>query len=236
MTLGSVDNARSGEVFIDDFDRGVVTTLGAVVDTSGQYMVIKNVPRVEPPPGFEGVPVYFAMPDEDLDSKIIPSFIVRRDGITPAMSRWHLGSFDYNVPAAGAKPVEIINPRTGSLISSGFDKYERKDQAVPYDFLYTIQIRAKYRNNLKAAGLAMLKYLMRKYQPYTRVEVMDSLGDTRYYDAFTESPSAADIMPDITGRETDFNIPLRVEGEIDLNDPQIVKVLSNLPNFNFSVR
>lgn len=236
MTIGSVHNQRSGEVFIDNFDRGVIVTLGAVVSTSGDHYVIKNIPNIGSPPGFEGVPVYFSQPDEDIDEKIMPSFIVRRDAVTPAMSRWHLGSFDYNVPAVGAKQVEIVHPITGEVIATGYDKYERKDQAVPFDLMYSIQIRAKYRNNMKVSAMAMLRYLMKRYQPYTRVAVVDSLGDTRFYDAFTEAPSANDIMPDIAGRETNFAIPLRVEGELDLNDPFTTRVVTGLPSLNYSIK
>ena len=228
MTVGSVYNQRTGDVFIYDFDRGVVTTLGAVVNAAETMYVIKDMPGVSAPPDFEGIPVYFAFPDDTIDEKILPSIIVRRDAITPAMSRWHLGALQYNVPAIGANPVTIKSPYTGETIAEGFDAYERKDQAVPYDLLYTIEIRARFRNNLNVESLRMLKYVMTKYQPYTTLALKDSLGDTRFYDAFMETPSAADIAPDIAGREANFNVTLRVEGELDLNNPSNQKVVTNL--------
>ncbi len=82
----------------------------------------------------------------------------------------------------------------------------------------------------------MLQYLMKHYQPYTRVGVLDSLGELRYYNAFTESPSGVDIMPDITGKEANFNLTLRVEGELDLNDPFVVKSMSKLATLNLTPR
>jgi hypothetical protein len=116
------------------------------------------------------------------------------------------------------------------VIAQGFDTYELKSQAVPYDLLYTIEIRARYRNNLKVEGMKMFRYVMSRYQPYTQVAVTDSLGDTRYYDAFNETETAVDIMPDIEGKEANFNVTLRVEGELDLNDPNKIRVVTSIPN------
>lgn len=241
------DSVKTGIVFIPDFDRGVITTMGAVtnahdvlseagvvINKAGGVYVIKNMNGVSPPPGYEGVPVYFAFPDETVDLKIMPSIVVRRDSITPAMSRWHLGSFDYSVPAPGARPVTVTNPITGDVIATGWDRYEKKDQGVPFDFLYTIECRARFRNNLKVESMQMLRYMMGRYQPYTTLFVADSLGDTRTYDAFMETPTAVDIMPDVSGKEANFNMTLRVEGELDINDPYVVKVLSGRPTINLS--
>ena len=166
----SVKNERNGDVWLSDFDRGVITSLGAVINTVGDMYVLKDVPGVSPPPNvgeieFEGVPVYFAFPDETIDPKILPSFVVRRDDITPAMSRWHPGAQQYTVPATNAHAVTVTNPRTGDVIAEGFDEYEDKSQAVPFDLMYTIQIRARYRNNLKVESMKMLHYTLKKYPP-----------------------------------------------------------------------
>lgn len=225
----SVNNARTGDVWVTDFDRGVIETLGAIVNTAGDIYVIENIPGVCPPPDYQGVPVYFAFPDETIDLKILPSFIVRRDDTTPAMSRWHLGNQQYQVPSCGAGAVTITNPRTGDLIASGFSSYEEKAQAVPFDILYTIQIRARYRNNLKVEAMKMLHYTLKKYPPYTTVYVKDSNDEHRSYTAFMESPSPLDTRPDVAGRETNFNVSLRVEAELDLNDPVARQALTSLP-------
>lgn len=238
-TIGTVlsrDNERTGDIWITDFDRGVITTLGGCVNTIGDMYVI-DVPGVSPPPPtgeteFEGVPVYFAFPDEVIDPKILPSFVVRRDDITPAMSRWHPGAQQYNVPTANANPVDINNPRTGDLIASGFDKYEDKSQAVPFDLMYTIQIRARYRNNLKVEAMKMLHHTLKRYPPYSIVYVKDSNDEVRSYTAFMESPSALDTKPDVAGRETNFNVTLRVEAELDLKDPVVSTALASLPTIS----
>lgn len=225
----SKNNQRTGDVWLTDYDRGVVETFGAVVNSVGDKYVIKDLPRVSPPPDFEGVPVYFAFPDETIDPKILPSFVIRRDDITPAMSRWHLGNQQYRVPAAGSQMVTVTHPITGAVIAQGSTSYETKGQALPFDILYTIQIRARYRNNLKVVAMEMLRYTLKRYQPYTVVYCKDTEGDVRSYTAFMESPAALDTKPDVAGRETNFNVTLRVEAELDLNDPQVLRALSGLP-------
>ena len=233
------ENVETGDVWLTDFDRGVVETFGAEVNSVGDMYVIKNLPGVSPPPPtggieFEGVPVYFAFPDETIDPKILPSFVVRRDEINPAMSRWHLGATQYLLPAPGATTRQVFHPITGNLMAEGPDAVQTKAQAVPFDLLYTIQIRARYRNNLKVEAMKMLKYTMRQYQPYTAVFTRDSLNEVRSYNAYMEGPSALDTKPDVAGREVGFNVSLRVEAELDLNDPQVFKTLSRLGVLNFS--
>lgn len=236
MTIvGSALNAK-GEVFVQDYDKGVFLTIGAEVDKTGTVYIIKNMKGVSPELGFEGIPVYFAFSDESIDKKVLPSIIIRRDAITPAMSRWHLGSLAYNVPTPEAHKVTVKHPITGEVIATGYDQYERKDQAVPFDILYTIEIRARFRNNIQVESLKMLQYMMKKLQPYTHFKMIDSEGDVRFYDAFMETPTAVDIMPDIAGKEANFNLTLRVEAELDLNDPFVVKAMTSSPLFNYSIK
>jgi len=226
---------RTGIVGLVAFDRGVVETLGSIVNDIGDTYIIPEIPNVSPPPEYQGVPVYFAFPDETIDHKILPSFVIRRDSISWAMARWHLGNTQYRVPAPNAHQSTVYHPITGQPLKTGFDKYEEKDQAIPTDLLYTIQIRARYRNNLGVEGMQMLDYALRKYQPYTTVYIRDSLGDTRGYDAFNESPNAVDAMTDVANRTTSFNISLRVEAELDLNDPYTVAALTGSVTFKYSL-
>lgn len=121
-------------------------------------------------------------------------------------------------------------------MATGFDLYEDKAQAVPFDLLYTIQIRARYRNNLKVESMAMLRFVLKRFPPYCTVYIRDSENDLRSYTAFMESPSALDTKPDVAGRETNFNVSLRIEGELDLNDPQLRQAMTSLPTFNYNVK
>ena len=223
---------RTGDVLLEDFDRGVVVTLGGVVNEEETHYVIKDVPGVSPPPDFEGIPIYFAFPDEVLQDLILPCWVVRRDSITPAMSRWHQGMLPYRIPAPGAVASDVLHPITGEVTASGFSKYEQKTQATPFDLLYNIQIRARSRNNLRVPAMKMLTFTLRQYQPYTQVLVMDSEKKRRSYDAFMERPSAQDTQSNVADREIRFNVTLRVEAELDLNDPFVQTALAENPTIN----
>ncbi len=50
-------------------------------------------------------------------------------------------------------------------------------------------------------------------------------GASKFY---MEGPSALDTKPDVAGREAGFNVSLRVEAELDLNDPKVFKTMSQL--------
>jgi hypothetical protein len=235
----SVDNSRTGDVWIRDFDQGMITSLGGALNCVGDFHVV-NVQNVSPPPptggiSFEGIPIYFALPDDTIDPKVIPSFVVRRDDITVAMSRWHPGNQQYNIPAPSSHQVSITHPITGAVIATGHDAYEDKAQAIPFDILYTIQIRARYRNNLRVEAMQMLRHTMKRFPPYTTIYVRDSENELRSYTAFMESPSALDTKPDVAGRETNFNISIRVEAELDLNDPVVRKSMTSLPVIGYSI-
>jgi len=65
----------------------------------------------------------------------------------------------------------------------------------------------------------LLDYVLRIYAPYCTVAVSDSLGDLRSYHAFMESISHLDELGEVTGRMIGFALTLRVEAELDLNDP-----------------
>jgi hypothetical protein len=223
---------RTGDVALEDFDRGVVTTLGGVVNSQGTHYVIKNVKGVAAPPDFEGIPIYFAFPDEVLEDLILPCWVVRRDSISPAMSRWHQGLHPYRIPAPGAQAATVSNPITGEVTHEGHTEYEEKNQATPFDLVYNIQIRARYRNNLRVPAMKMLTFTLRQYQPYTQVLVMDSEDKRRSYEAFMETPSAQDTQQNVADREIRFNVTLRVEAELDLSDPFVQKSLSNNVTIN----
>jgi hypothetical protein len=223
---------RTGEVALEDFDRGVVVTLGGEVNSAGTAYVIKNVPGTSAPPDFDGIPIYFAFPDEVLEDLILPCWVVRRDSITPAMSRWHQGMRPYRIPAPGATTVEVTHPVTGEVTATGFSHYEESVQAVPFDLLYNIQIRARYRNNLRVPAMKMLTFTLKRYQPYTQVEVMDTMDKRRTYDAFMETPAAQDTQTNVADREIRFNVTLRVEAELDLNDPYTQRALGENPTIN----
>lgn len=220
--------ARVGEVNLRDFDQGVVETLGATITGDNYFLSISGV---SPPPGSPGVPVTFANPEDIFEKWKIPVLVIARDDISPAMSRWHPGLGEYSAPARGANPVSITTP-AGTF--ARFDRYEEQMQAVPFDIMYTLSIQARYRSSLQNMSNAILKYVLKVYTPYCRVLVKDSLGDVRSYDAFMEGISSLDEVREVTERQMGFAVTLRVEGELNLPDPEVKRAVTRPPVFNFA--
>lgn len=217
--------APTGTVGLRSFDEGVVKTLRAEVveskevrSSNGGNYFIKNITGLNLAPGAPGVPVTFFFP-EDLNEKFrVPCIVINRDDISPAMNRWMPGSFQYRAPAGGAIPTTVGE-------AQGFDRTEELQQAVPFDLSYSIVLYTRSR----VQGNILLDYVMRIYPPYCNVKVQDSIGDYRLYSAFTESVGSLDDVPEVGERVIVFAITLRVEAELDLNDPVIQKTVTVRP-------
>jgi len=206
-------SARTGVVTVRDFDQGVVETLGAVV-VDGRYFIL-GLSDLDPPPGEPGVPVVFSHPEEVLQTHRVPVIEVRRDDINPAMQRWHPGMGTYRAPSLGA--MQVGSPFAGDT-RTAWNHYEQAQQATPFDILYTINIQARQRQYMAAAN-KILAYVLRIYQPYSAVYVKDSAGDRRSYEAFLDAVAPLDNVPEVAERVIGFALSLRVEAELDINEP-----------------
>lgn len=198
--------ARTGTVSLRAFDEGVIRTLRAVEDNA--HMVIKSIPGLTLPPGEQGLRVTFFFPEDTQEKFKIPGIVLTRDDISPAMNRWHPGSLQYRVPGVGANPVTARGRQ-------GFDRMEELQQAVPFDITYSMMIYTRTR----LQGNILLDYILRCYPPYCNVKVQDSEGDYRLYSAWMESLGMIDDVPEVGNRVIAFAVTLRVEAELDLNDP-----------------
>ena len=219
----SEGHARTGVVTLRDFDQGVVETLGAKV--IGDRYFITELKHLDPAPEFPGVPVVFAHPEDLFQVHKIPVIEVRRDDISMAMNRWHPGTVQYHTAAPTALGQTFTFP--DGTRKSGFTKYETAQQSCPFDLLYTINIIAKARTAMAAAQY-ILAYVLKIYQPYCAVYIADSVGDRRSYEAFLESIGPMDEAADVAERVIGFALSLRVEAELDINDPQMQTAVTNL--------
>lgn len=183
-----------------------------------------------------GVPIVFAFPEDVFEKYDFPLIVVRRDDIAPATNRWHPGALQYRAPTKTANQVAVNsnpgNPDAPDL--TGYDYVEELQQAVPYDITYTISVFARNRGGGTNQANAVLNAILRVYQPYCLVRIIDSLGDARTYEAFQESISHLDDVPEVTDRVIGFAVTLRVEAELDLNDPDTKKTVTSLPTINTS--
>lgn len=226
--------ARQGSVTIRDFDQGVVETLGAeifpdaVVPDNQRYWL--KLPDVDPPPGKPGILVTFSFPEAEYKPYTLPIVMVRRDDLTPANERWHsVGHVAYRTPAKSAVPVTVSGAVGGSLHegSTGFDRMEERQAAIPFDISYTISVLSHYRGarNNRGAVQRILAHILRTFPPYGRVFVRDDIGDIREYEAFMEATSTLDDHPEVAERVLGFGVSIRVEGALELSEPQVRKTV-----------
>lgn len=225
---------RTGTVGIRNFDEGVVTTLGGFIANDSQglpkyWLKIDSGPGGDVacgPPGAPGIPIVFAVPEDVLQDYKEPLILVRRDDIAAAMDRWQPAGVQYRAPGYGAIPFIASTPY-GPI--TGFDRMEMVAQATPFDITYTVQVRARYRGatGQRNQANAMFAHVLRIYPPYGKVNVVDSIGDLRGYEAFNEGISNIDTVGEVTERELGFSITLRVEAELDLKDPQTVQTVKH---------
>lgn len=216
---------QPGIVTLRDFDQGVVETLGAHIIDQRYWLVM---PNVEAPPGKPGVLVTFSFPESEFKSYVLPVIMIRRDDIAPANERWHSYHETYATPAKTSQRVKLPTDNTVHSGKAGYDRREIGLQAVPFDITYTISILSHYRGALgqRAQVQNVLHHVLRTYAPYSRVIVKDSLGDLRLYFAFMEGTSVLDDHPEISERVIGFGVTLRVEAELDLFDPQVVRTVT----------
>lgn len=218
--------ARNGLVGIRAFDQGIVETLGAKIDTKlDNYFV--QIEGIDPAPGMPGVPITFSFPEDVYEKYKLPAILVRRDDIAPAMQRWHPGAGKYRTPGRGALPV-------ASGTQTSFDRFENAHQSTPFDLVYTLEVRARHRGGegVRNQANGILHHVLRVYQPYGRMVLIDSVGDYRSYEAFMEGVAVLDEVAEVAERMIGFAVTVRVEGELDLNDPVTQKAVTKPPTLN----
>jgi hypothetical protein len=196
---------------------------------SNYFLVVEGI---DPPPGLPAIPVTFSNPEDIFEKFKVPVVLVRRDDITPAMNRWHPGMGQYRTPAKYSKPY-VVTRRSGQQVT-GFDLYEQQDQAIPFDFTYTIEVQARHRGNIRNQVNLIFIDVLKRYPPYGRVLLTDSIGDQRSYEAFMEGTSTLDEVQDVARRKLSLSISLRVEGELDLSNPEVRRAVSADPTFRWS--
>lgn len=214
-------DGRSGTVFIEDFDVGLVTTFGAVLKTITlddeqvqDYAV--QIPGVTGPDEYDGlVPVIFQEPEDVYQVGFIPHIAISRSAITPAMQRWHPGGRAYQVAAKVAQMVEAQNGQIGPTLN------EVKGYALPFDITYDLHMRARLRQQANN----MLRFIGRFYWAYSNLYFIDNEGDERGYVAYQESVDNLDELVEFSDRTLGFTMSLRIEGELDFSDPIVVPTM-----------
>lgn len=213
-----------GLVDLPDFDRGVVTTIGGtLVDvtipneegTRQAYAVkIDGLLETDPKFGEDGgwVPILFLHPEEPYQLWELPAIVIRRGDLTPNFERqsW----FGYvKCPAADAQDIWV---KVGDKALKGSSRYETRRWPLPMDISYEVQAFAR----LQLDAIKILHHLLtRILPPWFSVEVYDSKGDRRLYDAGPVSISSLSELADIADRTIGWSLSFDVRGEIDVLPP-----------------
>ena len=220
-----------GSVWVTDFDRGVVTSIGSVladieVDSDvrqhyvlpcpglAEYPDTDNLPEeLRPVPTFPTgtVPVFFVHPEEVFQPWVVPCVVIRRSDLTPNFDRapWY-GYQDQ--PAMGAPTTAVkIN---GEWVV-GPTKRVLKQNPSPFDIGYEVQTYAR----LQFDELKLLRCVMKTMRPpWFSVYVTDTVGCVRAYDAGPMNISDLSELADVADRTLAHSISFDVRAELDLSD------------------
>lgn len=233
--MGIRFDIETGQVFIRNYDQGVIETLGGYIDiydiTGGagdgsvstqlgkcltsncrrNYFI--DIPATSP----MKVPVIFNKPWPTFEGATLPAFMITRLDAAPALERWHsVCAIQYRIPAKDANfvAVELAN---GDIVS-GYDSYEALPQAWPFDLSYSISVMARYERE----AIPMLKKVLSVYKPESKILIKDSLCTQRSYTVWNEG-GFSDIseITNISDRMKAYSVEIKIEAELDLGDPEI---------------
>jgi hypothetical protein len=210
-------NSQTGQVWIRDFDYGILNGIGASLDTTCSDQQKPTFAINIAGPTESKVPVFFNDPEQIYKHRHAPSILIQRDDFTPALNRWMgVGQLEYRAAVYGSGGV-LING------TSGFAQYVSKPQAMPYDFVYTITCFDNYEGNVQF----LVKQVLKSFPPIGKIWVTDSLGLLRSYESRSEGPIPSpreNIDP--VNRFVSYTISVKVDGEIDLTDPIVADAVS----------
>jgi hypothetical protein len=241
-----VSDTPTGDVWLDDFDTAVFENLKGFISNDKFYVNIDGVPpppynhereseyrRIgEPGDVMPGIPMTFAAADERFVSFVYPTFVIRRESVEPALTRWPSRSLKYRAPAPGANPVTVQwGP---NLTLEGWDKYEHQQSAYPFDIMYMISIMTTDEKAEQHAQL-MLKHIMRRFPPRDAAGLIvpDSIGDDRLYEVIADSgPVSLKEALDLVDEQSGYSYTIQVQAELDLRDPYVQQVATSL-DFNW---
>jgi hypothetical protein len=238
--MSRIRNSRIGDVFLRDFDTGVMKTLDGVIFGTRYYIPTSLLPGVVPPlfteftadPSLKGqkMPGIPASMNESSDvlRYLIPGIRITREDPSPALERRHSHVVKYRAPADGAQELTI---QYGNREKTGYTAYEEQEEGTPTDLSYTIYVEAGGKG-AKTHAHTMLKHCMSKFWPEGKVYVLDTEGRTRGYWVHTEGPSGLSSVSDIRDRTIIYALSLRVQGELDVRMAKTQKTVTSPPNTN----
>jgi hypothetical protein len=212
-----------GLVTIEDFDLGVVRTLGAYVDPRGPLeeasfiLPVKGLKEdAQRLDGMEDavVPVTFANSEAYMNIWKLPGVFIHRDAIEPDMTRYSQELEGFRIPAPNTK---LVDGSVASVDPLGPAEVMSRVRAEAYNITYTIDMIARYRTDANA----LLRTILPRYKQQKAVIVQDSKGDFNEYTAFLESIDQLDEVLGVTLKHHGWSLTIRVIAELDLAENDI---------------
>lgn len=207
---------RTGRVFLENFDVGMATTLGAeLIDQERDGEIAKvyavRIDGVTGPDSYQGlVPVIMSDPEDAYEEHLLPQIVISRGSVVQdRANRWHPGGWEYQV--ASATSESVAGPG-GRLMPN---RVEKKWWTMPYEISYDIHLRGRARYQADM----MLGHVGLYFHPTGQVFLLDSEGEQRGYYAFQESIDNLSEIADVADRLHGHTLSLRVEGELDFSAP-----------------
>ena len=211
-----------GTLWVDDFDRGVVTTLGGEIVSYSRDGEVRKAYAIDIDDyvsdfsELEGrVPVSFVNPTEVYRPHVLPCIVIRRSSMNPAFERKAWYGILGRKPAVGAVQKTVKNENNEDV--QGYDKYTYQWRATPFDIQYDVQAMCQAKYGAMNVGLVMLKHVLKRFEPpWFRLTVVDSKGETRNYDAGDLTVENTSELADIANRLISHTISFTVRAELDL--------------------
>lgn len=206
-------------MFLEHFDIGMATTLGAELITQERdgepaevYAVL--IAGVTGPDSYKGlIPVIMSDPEDAFEENLLPQIVISRGAINQDRQRWHPGGWEYQIASPTA---ESVPGPGGKLVPN---RVERKWWTMPYEISYDVHLRARLRRQADI----MLMHVGRFFHPTGQVFLRDSKDEERGYYAFQDSIDNLSEIADVADRLHGHTISLRVEGELDFgNEPHVL--------------
>jgi hypothetical protein len=203
-----------GTLALRDWDAGVPFTMHAEVAKVAVDGALRNVNVVRVPgvkSGIAGlddcVPILYMEPEDGYQEFVLPCYMFKLTSMTPGWDRHPWYQWVARAPAKGAQKIVLPDGRVG------YDRYENQWRAEQYDLSYDVEVKARRRQT----AILMLQYALSVFKsPAFVFRVIDSLGDTREYDAVDVSSSETSELADIADRTISWTVSFTVRGEIDL--------------------
>jgi hypothetical protein len=208
-----------GSVFIDDFDLGIVRTMGAIVDASSPVnepafvLLVKGLKpegqrELEPLEEIV-VPVTFGHPESYMSIWKLPGIFIHRDQIEPDLQRYSQELEGFRLPAPNTKYSTIETP-SGDV--TGPNEVYSKIRAEAYNFYYNIDLIARYRTDANM----LLRNVLPSFKQHKSVIVQDSKGEFSQYTAFLEGIDQLDEIIGVTMKHHGYSLTLKIIGELDV--------------------